>query len=373
MFWLANGCRRSAASALNAHLRFSRTSRSASRISIPTPPPFPVVERCPVPTCQCQDMPEKLEIDREAPLNGTTAAYAEQILISTGRSDWKSRIDEDDDAVFARQLKKYLGRDGKFSDPFHNVMITNSSFAPASSRTDAYADPKNPSGPVAPKPGSDPEIVPDEAPVSPPASAFLLPSFQYVPSIPTDDRSIEAFLKAFVLPSQLHAMHDALTREQKNVLLRQPEMQAQFLGSRPVDEIVILVCGHMARDKRCGILAPILMAEFRDKLARQNVTVLEDQAPPVETRVRNEATEEYKVTARVGSISHIGGHKFAGNVIVYIPPSFRGNALNGKGIWYGRVEPGHVEGIVAQTVLGGKVIKELFRGGIGQGGEALRL
>lgn len=63
----------------------------------------------------------------------------------------------------------------------------------------------------------------------------------------------------------------------------------------------------------------------------------------------------------------------AGNVIIYIPPSFTSNALAGRGIWYGRVEPGHVEGIVAKTIMEGKVIKELFRGGIDQNREILRL
>lgn len=61
-------------------------------------------------------MPSNLEIDRELPLNGTTPAYAEQVLISTGRADWKSKIEEEDDSVFLKQLKKYLGRGGKYSD-----------------------------------------------------------------------------------------------------------------------------------------------------------------------------------------------------------------------------------------------------------------
>ena len=47
--------------------------------------------------------------------------------------------------------------------------------------------------------------------------------------------------------------------------------------------------------------------------------------------------------------------------------------LAGYGIWYGRVEPKYVEGIVQETLLGGKVIEDLFRGGIKQGGEILRL
>lgn len=153
---------------------------------------------------------------------------------------------------------------------------------------------------------------------------------------------------------------------------RQPEMQRRFVGSRKVDEILILICGHGGRDVRCGTLGPILKQEFEEKLQRQNVALLTD--PPVAEAVEVATdVEGYTPTARVGLISHIGGHKWAGNVIVYIPPSFSSNALAGKGIWYGRVAPEHVEGIVAKTVLDGKVIKDLFRGGIDHNREILRL
>ena len=47
--------------------------------------------------------------------------------------------------------------------------------------------------------------------------------------------------------------------------------------------------------------------------------------------------------------------------------------LAGKGIWYGRVQPKHVEGIVEQTIGHGKVIRELFRGGINRNGSMIRI
>lgn len=214
--------------------------------------------------------------------------------------------------------------------------------------------------------------MPQEAPDAAPASAFLLPSFQYVPSIPTDDSSVEAFVKGFILPPTLHASHDVLTRAQKNVLLHEPEMRRHFPGARPVHEILILICGHNARDERCGKLGPVLQAEFEEKLERQNVPLVRG-APPHDANEPDYSIEEYQPAARVAQISHIGGHKWAGNVIVYIPPVFKNNPLAGCGIWYGRVEPQHVEGIVGKTVIDGKVIKSHFRGGIREGGEILRL
>jgi (2Fe-2S) ferredoxin len=66
-------------------------------------------------------------------------------------------------------------------------------------------------------------------------------------------------------------------------------------------------------------------------------------------------------TVNVACISHIGGHAWAGNVIIYNG----GGALKKTGIWYGRVEPRHVEYIIRETVLEGRVLGELFRGGVG--------
>ncbi|KAG6031242.1 hypothetical protein E4U41_007644, partial [Claviceps citrina] len=91
-----------------------------------------------------------------------------------------------------------------------------------------------------------------------------------------------------------------------------------------------------------------------------------------------EEEEEEKKTARVGLISHIGGHKFAGNAIVYIPPGHLGpggeeHPLAGCGIWYGRVEPRHVEGLVDETVVRGRVVEDMFRGGIDAKRRMLRI
>lgn len=156
-------------------------------------------------------------------------------------------------------------------------------------------------------------------------------------------------------------------------------------GVQDVEDVLVLVCGHGGRDMRCGVLGPVLREEFDRELGRRDFAVLKD---PVE--VSHETPDqcheigaqdkngEVKSSARVGLISHIGGHKFAGNVILYIPPGAKAadgkaHELAGCGIWYGRVEPKHVEGIVRETVLGGTVIEDLFRGGIRQGGEILRL
>lgn len=44
------------------------------------------------------------------------AAYGEQILLCTGKADWKSKIEDEEDAGLLRQLKKFLVREGKYVD-----------------------------------------------------------------------------------------------------------------------------------------------------------------------------------------------------------------------------------------------------------------
>ena len=82
-------------------------------------------------------------------------------------------------------------------------------------------------------------------------------------------------------------------------------------GCRPLSSVahfrghIVLVCTHGSRDARCGRCGPPLMKAMRKELERRNL-----------------GPEEINIIAT----SHIGGHKFAGCVIVY--PS---------GEWYGHV------------------------------------
>jgi hypothetical protein len=65
-------------------------------------------------------MPEGLPIDHEHTLNGTMAAYTQQLLVCTGKRDWASRIDEDGEnegwGNLLRGMKRLLGRGGPYLD-----------------------------------------------------------------------------------------------------------------------------------------------------------------------------------------------------------------------------------------------------------------
>jgi (2Fe-2S) ferredoxin len=75
-------------------------------------------------------------------------------------------------------------------------------------------------------------------------------------------------------------------------------------------------------------------------------------------------------------ISHVGGHKYSANVIVYRRRDFewyKRDGVNGneddegaaQGIWLARVRPEECENIIRYTVLQGKVLKpgKQLRGG----------
>ncbi|KAG7145937.1 Altered inheritance of mitochondria protein 32 like [Verticillium longisporum] len=302
-------------------------------------PPFATIPTCPAPTCSCAPTPPGLDIDHTSPLNGVISGYAEQVLVCTGRDDWASRIEEEDSGDnLAADLKELFGRGGTYSDPFHNVSVLNASFPSSTPRRRAELQT---------------------------TSAYLLPSFKYVPFLPrVSFESVQALVKGYLLPEALHPVHDGLSPVHRDRLLRKEAYREMLYGVQDVQDVLVLICGHDGRDARCGITGPVLRSEFETQLDAAGVSVLKG--------------ERGAAAARVGLISHIGGHKFAGNVIVYVPPGMKAqdgteHGLAGKGIWYGRVEPRHAEGIVKETILGGRVIADMFRGGIDQQRKILRI
>jgi leucyl-tRNA synthetase len=176
------------------------------------------------------------------------------------------------------------------------------------------------------------------------SSALLFPAFKRIRNIPHTSDAFSDFATAYLKAKNLHAMHDNLSAAQKGNLTRDEAVAGRLPAAEDIIKPTILICGHGGRDQRCGILGPILQEGFRKEFQRRGID------------------------GYVGQISHIGGHKFAGNVIIYVPPSMQNTALRGAGIWYGRVGPEHVEGVVEETLVKGRVVVELLRGGITQGG-----
>ncbi|KAL9053001.1 MAG: hypothetical protein Q9162_005057 [Coniocarpon cinnabarinum] len=160
------------------------------------------------------------------------------------------------------------------------------------------------------------------------------PSPNAIPDVVSDERHSQGHVDHFLetLCHRLHWPNDAAAKSFRG---HNEDDSSPALSA--IDKPTVFICGHGSRDERCGILGPMLQNQFQQVFKAEGLNVT------------------------VGQITHIGGHKFAGNVIMYLPPSWS-TPLAGKSIWYGRVEPSHCEGLVKETVLNGKVIQELYRG-----------
>jgi hypothetical protein len=110
----------------------------------------------------------------------------------------------------------------------------------------------------------------------------------------------------------------------------------------PANTAHVYVCCHAARDIRCGVIGELLISHLRKFIS----------APPSEI-----ASDLRELDVKIFGCSHVGGHKYAGNVVIY-----RGDWK--QGVWYGRVTPEDVEQIIRETVVGGNVLGRYWRGGL---------
>jgi hypothetical protein len=112
---------------------------------------------------------------------------------------------------------------------------------------------------------------------------------------------------------------------------------AATLPHQPLTGQYVFVCVHTRRDVRCGECGPTLITAFTQVLAERGLS------SPVTVR----------------ATSHLGGHKYAGNVIIY--PG---------GDWYGYVTPADVPRLVEQHLEQGQLVADLWRGRMGLSPEA---
>ncbi|GAB2283719.1 hypothetical protein Dimus_018215 [Dionaea muscipula] len=101
----------------------------------------------------------------------------------------------------------------------------------------------------------------------------------------------------------------------------------------------VFVCAHASRDKRCGVCGPVLIEKFKEEIRARNMNDM----------------------VLVSACSHIGGHKYAGNVIIFSSDS-EGEVA---GDWYGYVTPKDVGELLEAHFYAQKIVQRLWRGGMG--------
>ncbi|KII95793.1 hypothetical protein PLICRDRAFT_34741 [Plicaturopsis crispa FD-325 SS-3] len=341
---------------------------------------------CPDPCDQGHDdYPAKFSIDTDAELLGTIKPYNRQIVISTGKSDWAREVTDESGSLAA------LLHDAASHSKSHSHHHKSAS---KSTHTKSEPEPELPPGIFPATSASRTSILNGSHHSSGTGETVLVfPDYVAVEDVPRTRAGAEALWGRVVSPGVGRA--------------GAVEGEAGEGGEGGDGETkmwvlpyscVILLCSHKKRDNRCAIAAPKLEKAFAHALEEHDFAVhtqLEantpDPIPPLSAFAASSSTPAAPpsdttpatahddastpaerraayITARlhdaahnerqalVLKCSHVGGHKYAGNCTIYTP--------RGAGVWYGRVTPHEVPAIVRETVLGGRVLPALLRGGV---------
>lgn len=285
-------------------------------------------------TCTAK-YPKSFKINEDDELYGNIKPWATHVVIATGKSDWYRAL-----PLERGSIMEALGKTGA-APRNGRLMISASNMIPP---PEYYMAEKG----------------------HQPTTVLLLPSFTFVDHVrPADVKELfEGFVERG--PTTTTPINDsdemASAAEEQPWAARdkggkssdtshQAEKEDGSLGkarltSRPCRHAyVILLCSQASRDARCGQSAPILRKEFERHLRPLGLQRdLDDDTQPDGVGIY--------------FVSHLGGHKYGANVLVY-----RRDA--GQAIWLGRVRPEDCEAIVKFTVLQGKVVKSQrqLRGG----------
>lgn len=273
------------------------------------------VDRCPPPSfdtgcthCGVPPLPADKPIDMERDLQGTMASHWKHLLIvsPSRHNQWPPKIELEPGSLASElsALKRKLG------SPNHPVMVSNVDLGADLTHklTAAHQDLH---------------------------TVLLYPEGKI---IRFNAEYISQFFERYLRPDDVEVaspynpfreMMPKMAEREPNTL--EDKLNVVFEEDFYLKDLV-LICGHNARDVRCGTLAPILKDEF-DRVIQHS-------------RLRDKVD--------VGYISHIGGHAYAGNVLYF--------AQCKPSVWYGRVFPDRVQGIVEETIQRGNIIQELYRG-----------
>jgi hypothetical protein len=209
---------------------------------------------------------------------------------------------------------------------------------------------------------------------SEPTSILLLPAFTIIENVTPD--SVPELVTTYI--DNAPTTTTPLNASPISMTLKESLLTASQLTSRPSPHrALILLCSQKTRDARCGQSAPLIRKELERHLRPLGLfRDLDDERPG---------------GVGIYFISHVGGHKYSANMMIYRRPDAFGldrlerakldgdvcpmpfkplpseDLENGAAqcIWLARVRPEDCEGIVKYTVLQGKVVKpeRQLRGG----------
>lgn len=238
-------------------------------------------------TCENQ-FPASLKLrsdDDGEKLWKSTKEYDIHVLVSTGKADWQHDA-TDTKGLLEKAVSEWQG----CKELAHKPKITCSSFPPNS------------------------------------GEILILPFFVWLKGV-SPENATQALDK--VVPQLVSCRDQGIRMEETGDLFG--DGLAVKVEIDNMDAYVFL-CSHRTRDKRCGVTAPIMKKEF-------------------ELHIRDDG--KYRDVGDtspngivVGFINHVGGHKYAANVLVY--------RRQGELIWLARATPSNVKPIYEECIKHGK-------------------
>ncbi|KAH8896995.1 hypothetical protein GQ53DRAFT_638564 [Thozetella sp. PMI_491] len=285
--------------------------------------------------------PKNFSIDESDTLYGFVKGWSTHLLVATGKSDWVRDVTDEKGSV--------MQAIGHARGPDNGRLMLSASNIPTPHHTSDYSEPTT----VLLLPAF--TIIENVTPATVPTLIS-----EYVNKAPTNTTALGPFSLPKSLPAPLPEASPAALKE---------------LTSRPCPHhAIILLCSQKKRDARCGQSAPLLQKELQRHLQPLGLyRDLDDERPG---------------GVGIYFISHVGGHKYSANMMIYrrpnafgvddvertkLPPgeTLKPIKANGTGgeeeddadvgaaqcIWLARIKPEDCEGIVKYTILQGKVIK----------------
>ncbi|KAJ5892588.1 hypothetical protein N7504_009279 [Penicillium tannophilum] len=280
--------------------------------------------------------PAKFDVDMEDELYGQVKGWATHMLVATGKSDWVRDVADETGSVMEAIEKGGV-------EPSNGRLKLSASNMPVPDEYHMHEQGKQPTNVlILPSftivENVTPQLAPDLIEHFVNNSATTTTPLGALPAAPADQKGSSEEQSSDSIP---HPSNTSITSP---------------LRSRPCPHAaVILLCSQRTRDARCGQSAPLLRREFERHLRPLGLYRDMDDTRP----------------GGVGIyfISHVGGHKYSANVIVYRRRNFdwyktegaeaENNEQEGaaQGIWLARVRPEECENVIRYTVLQGKVLK----------------
>ncbi|KAM0260601.1 hypothetical protein ACHAQJ_002663 [Trichoderma viride] len=295
--------------------------------------------------------PRGFKIDEEDVLYGQVKGWSTHVLVGTGKTDWVRDVADEKGSVMEAIQKAGGVTNGR--------LMLSASNLPTPHDTTDYSEP---------------------------TTVILLPAFAVVQNV--HPKNVSQLITNIVNHAPTNTSPLIPWRSTIPSSLPSPDASLADLTIKPSPHsAVVLMCSQKTRDARCGQSAPLLRKELERHLRPLGLfRDLHDERPG---------------GVGIYFISHVGGHKYSANVMVYRRPNAFGQddeplpegvveaveskdgqeeeAKNGEGengdvgaaqcIWLARVRPEDCENLVRYTVMKGKVVKpeRQLRGGFDRG------